>query len=63
MRISGYGERITAIDTQDGEGDHSEMTIVEQAPLTARRPAVLLWLAVIVASALLVIAGCTSTPT
>jgi hypothetical protein len=30
MRISGYGERITAIDTLDGEGDHSEMSIVEQ---------------------------------
>ena len=32
MRISGYGERITAIDTADGEGDRSEMSIVELAP-------------------------------
>jgi hypothetical protein len=30
MRLSGYGERITAIDTANGEGDHAEMTIVEQ---------------------------------
>lgn len=29
MRISGYAERITAIDTRDGEGDRSEMSIVE----------------------------------
>jgi hypothetical protein len=29
MRISGYGERVTAIDTRDGEGDRSEMSIVE----------------------------------
>jgi hypothetical protein len=29
MRVSGYAERITAIDTQDGEGDRSEMSIVE----------------------------------
>jgi hypothetical protein len=29
MRISGYGERITAIDTRDGEGDRSEMSVVE----------------------------------
>ena len=32
MRIGGFGERITAIDTQDGEGDRSEMSIVELAP-------------------------------
>ena len=32
MRVSGYAERITAIDTADGEGDRSEMTIVEQTP-------------------------------
>jgi hypothetical protein len=32
MRISGYAERITAIDTQDGEGDRSEMSIVELPP-------------------------------
>lgn len=31
MRVSGYGERITAIDTADGEGDRTEMAIVEQA--------------------------------
>jgi hypothetical protein len=30
MRVSGYGERITAIDTANNEGDRSEMTIVEQ---------------------------------
>jgi hypothetical protein len=29
MRISGYGERITAIETEDNEGDRSEMSIVE----------------------------------
>lgn len=32
MRITGYAKRITAIDTQDGDGDHSEMTIVERVP-------------------------------
>ncbi len=32
MRVSGYAERITAIDTADGEGDRSEMAIVEQTP-------------------------------
>ena len=32
MRITGYSGRITAIDTQDGDGDHSEMTILEPAP-------------------------------
>jgi hypothetical protein len=30
MRVSGYAERITAIETANGEGDRSEMTIVEQ---------------------------------
>jgi hypothetical protein len=29
MRIGGHGERITAIDSRDGEGDRSEMSIVE----------------------------------
>ena len=29
MRIGGHGDRITAIDTWDGEGDRSEMSIVE----------------------------------
>jgi hypothetical protein len=29
MRIGGHGDRITAIDTRDGEGDRSEMSIVE----------------------------------
>ncbi len=32
MRVSGYAERVTAIDTQDSDGDRSEMTIVERAP-------------------------------
>lgn len=32
MRITGYGGRIAAIDTQDGGGDHSEMTILEPTP-------------------------------
>lgn len=32
MRVSGYAERITAIDTQDSDGDRSEMTIVERTP-------------------------------
>lgn len=32
MRISGYAERITAIDTANGDGDRSEMAIVEQTP-------------------------------
>jgi len=31
MRITGYTDRITAIDTQQGDGDHAEMTIVERA--------------------------------
>jgi hypothetical protein len=30
MRVSGYAERITTIETANGEGDRSEMTIVEQ---------------------------------
>jgi hypothetical protein len=30
MRVTGYGARITGIDTQQGNGDHSEMSIVEQ---------------------------------
>lgn len=29
IRVSGYAERITAIDTQDNDGDHAEMSIVE----------------------------------
>jgi hypothetical protein len=32
MRITGYDMRITAIDTQTGDGDHSEMAIVQQGP-------------------------------
>jgi hypothetical protein len=32
MRVSGYAERIVAIETANGEGDRSEMTIVEQTP-------------------------------
>jgi hypothetical protein len=32
MRITGYDTRITAIDTQNGDGDHAEMTITEQLP-------------------------------
>jgi hypothetical protein len=32
MRVSGYAERITAIDTADGDGDRSDMNIVEQVP-------------------------------
>jgi hypothetical protein len=32
MRVSGYAERITEIETADREGDRSEMTIVEQTP-------------------------------
>jgi hypothetical protein len=32
MRVTGYGGRITGIDTQRGNGDHSEMSIVELAP-------------------------------
>ncbi len=31
MRITGHAGRITAIDAQDGDGDHSEMTIQEPA--------------------------------
>jgi outer membrane lipoprotein carrier protein LolA len=30
MRITGYDTRINAIDTQNGDGDHSEMAIVQQ---------------------------------
>jgi hypothetical protein len=30
MRVSGYAERITAIETADHDGDRSEMAIVEQ---------------------------------
>ena len=29
MRVHGYGERVTAVDTMDGEGDRSEMSVVE----------------------------------
>jgi Outer membrane lipoprotein carrier protein LolA-like len=32
MRVTGYAERITEIDTQDGDGDQSELMIVERAP-------------------------------
>ena len=32
MRVSGYAERITAIDTANGEGDRTDMAIVEQTP-------------------------------
>ena len=32
MRITGYAARITAIDTQNADGDHDEMAIVELAP-------------------------------
>jgi hypothetical protein len=32
MRITGYANRITAIDTEAGDGDHSEMSIVERGP-------------------------------
>lgn len=32
MRVIGYGQRITEIDTADSEGDRSEMNIVEQPP-------------------------------
>ena len=32
MRVSGYAERITAIDAANGEGDRTDMAIVEQAP-------------------------------
>jgi Outer membrane lipoprotein carrier protein LolA-like len=32
MRVSGYAERITTIETANGEGDRSEMAIVEQTP-------------------------------
>jgi hypothetical protein len=31
MRITGDGDRIVAIDTQQGDGDHAEMTITEPA--------------------------------
>jgi hypothetical protein len=31
MRVSGYAERITAIETADHDGDRSDMAIVEQA--------------------------------
>jgi hypothetical protein len=31
MRVTGYDARITAIDTQDADGDHAEMSIVELA--------------------------------
>jgi hypothetical protein len=31
MRVSGYAERIAAIDTANGDGDQSEMAIVEQS--------------------------------
>ncbi|WP_325601400.1 LolA-related protein [Rhodopila sp.] len=30
MRVEGYGSRITAIDTADGDGDRSKMNIVEE---------------------------------
>jgi hypothetical protein len=32
MRVTGYGARITGIDTEQDNGDHSEMAIVEQGP-------------------------------
>jgi hypothetical protein len=32
MRITGYAERVSAIDSESGDGDHSEMTIVDQRP-------------------------------
>jgi hypothetical protein len=32
MRITGYTDRVAAIDTQDGDGDHSEMTILQGPP-------------------------------
>jgi hypothetical protein len=32
MRVTGYAERITEIDTQDSDGDQSELMIVERAP-------------------------------
>ncbi len=32
MRVVGYGERITEIDSADGDGDQSAMNIVEQTP-------------------------------
>lgn len=32
MRVTGHGNRITAIDTQDGDGDRSDMTIVDRTP-------------------------------
>ncbi len=32
MRVVGYAERITEFDTADGEGDRSDMSIVEQWP-------------------------------
>lgn len=31
VRVSGYGERITGIESVNGDGDRSEMNIVEQA--------------------------------
>jgi hypothetical protein len=31
MRVVGYGQRITEIDSADGEGDRTEMSIVEHA--------------------------------
>lgn len=32
MQISGHGDRVTAIDTQDNDGDRSDMSIVELRP-------------------------------
>jgi hypothetical protein len=32
MRVSGQGERIETVDSADGEGDRTEMAIVETAP-------------------------------
>jgi Outer membrane lipoprotein carrier protein LolA-like len=32
MRVTGYAERITEIVTQDGDGDQSELMIVERTP-------------------------------
>jgi hypothetical protein len=32
MRVTGSGERISAIDTQDADGDHSKMAIVNETP-------------------------------
>lgn len=31
-RITGYGNRIAAVETQEGDGDHAEMTIQDRTP-------------------------------